>query len=115
MINYKSSAKNFNKSRKRLPLGKDNNGNIIYPHDFVKVHTPHETTTAHCSQVYWNALDGAFISAHPAHILIESNLHKELSIYLKKIFSEDTTCVKISPEKYNEWKLEQAEKNHIVE
>jgi len=110
MINYKSLRK-FNKTRKRLPLGKDDSGKTIYPYDFVRVQIPHETRTSHCSRVQWNALDGAFIDSHPAHVKMELSRHRNLSNYIRKTYAQDTTCVKISWEEYETWEKEQEEKN----
>ena len=106
MINYKSSVRKFNKSRKRLPLGKDDNGKMIYPWDFVRVQIPHETRTSHCSRVRWNALDGAFIDSHPAHLNMKLSTYRDLSDYTRKTYSDDTTCVKITWNEFEAWTKE---------
>jgi hypothetical protein len=98
------SIRRFQKARKRLPLGKDIFGKTIYPYDFVRVQIPHETSTSHCSIVHWNALDGAFLDSHPAHLAMEMGKHRSLRDYLRKTYSKETTCIKITEKEYTEWK-----------
>lgn len=104
MINFKST-KQFNKTRRRLLLGKDDLGNKIYPFDLVRVQIPHETRSSHCSIIYWNALDGAFINAHPAHISMKTSLFRNLRDYFQKESSmlDKITCFKINEKEYEQW------------
>src|SRR5690348_6574419 len=105
MIKYNSSIRKFNKSRKRLPLGKDNNSKMLYPYDFVKVQNTMETKSSHCSRIWWNALDGAFIDSHPAHIILNNCKSRNLRDYLNHNDSSyyKITCVKITYNEYLEW------------
>jgi hypothetical protein len=114
-INF-DSIKKFNKTRKRLLLGKDDNGQKVYPYDFVRLQMDCETRTSYCSRIYWNNLDGAFVDSHPAHILLNGrNNYRNLRDYLgKKDVSlyYEITCVKITAKEYEEW-LEEQEKKKL--
>lgn len=107
MIILNSSLRKFNKSRRKLPLGKDDLGKVIYPYDFIKIQIPHETRTHYCSRVYWNALDGAFVDSHPAHLLLNNQQsYRNLRDFISKVYAPDTICLKISLSEFNEWKIE---------
>lgn len=71
--------------KKAYWIGKDSFGKMIYSGDIVEVWIPHETQKPHQSRVLWNRIDGAFIEAHPAHILIHSGVHhRDLRSYLNQ-------------------------------
>lgn len=49
-------------------LGEDSVGNKLYAWDEVELYMPFEVKTTWKSRIYWNAIDGAFVGAHPTHI-----------------------------------------------
>lgn len=113
--NFKSN-KAYNKWRKQFLLGKDVNGKKLYPGDFVKIYMQAEVTKPHCSMIYWNALDGAFIESHPAHkwmdrIKIDEPRHRDLSRILRDQETYNTNellrfrpiVTKISYTEYLKW------------
>ena len=63
-----TSIRGYQKMRKQVFLGLDDKGKKLYMWDFVKLSNRTELNTSWISQIYWNALDGAFIASHPAHI-----------------------------------------------
>jgi hypothetical protein len=102
MINYKN-FRVFNKTRHRLPLGKDTNGKMLYPHDYVRV--KHDSIIEYCSPIHWNALDGAFIDSSPGFRLVKMDRYKELAPILRKWYDYDNSSyiIKISYIEYTKW------------
>jgi len=54
--------------KEKYYLGEDSVGNKLYVADEVELSMPIETKTPWKSRIYWNAIDGTFVDAHPAHI-----------------------------------------------
>ncbi len=48
-------------------LGEDSVGNKLYAADEVELTMPFETKNPWKSRIHWNAIDGAFVDAHPVH------------------------------------------------
>ena len=64
-----TSFRKFKKSHKvKYYLGEDSVGNKLYATDEVELSMPLETKTTWKSRIHWNAIDGAFVDAHPSHI-----------------------------------------------
>ena len=111
-----TSVKSYNKWRKQFLLGTDVNGKKLYPGDFVKIHMPVEVSKPHCSMIYWSALDGAYIEAHPVHkwmdkLTIDEPRHRDLAKILRDQESYNTEGLlhvrpyieKISYTDYKKW------------
>ena len=62
----------------------DSFGNKIYLGDTVELSMPWEMKSTWKSPVYWNMLDGAFVDAHPGHIKMGINVHRNLREFLDR-------------------------------
>jgi len=85
MFNSKiNSARKYNKERKKLFLGKDDFDQKLYPGDFVELSINIEMRTPWVSRIWWDALHGAYVDAHPGHIAMKLSTTRELSYFFRK-------------------------------
>jgi hypothetical protein len=63
-----TSIRKFNKFRKDVFLGLDDNKKKLYVWDYVKLTANMEVKSSWISRIYWNPVDGAFVDSHPTHI-----------------------------------------------
>ena len=74
-----TSFRKFKKSHKvKYYLGEDSVGNKLYAADEVELSMPFETKTTWKSRIHWNAIDGAFVDAHPSHIKMGLSVDRAL-------------------------------------
>lgn len=114
-----TSIRSYQKMRKQVFLGLDDKGKKLYVWDFVKLTSRIEVKSPWISQIYWNALDGAFVDSHPGHIAMNRGQHstRELAPFIRDKYdishlfypAEKGPILKCSIEKvtykeYLEWK-----------
>lgn len=75
-----TTSKSFNKIKKQVFLGLDDNKRKVYIWDFVKVSNRESIRTPWISQIYWTPLDGAFIDSHPSRIAMNCGDYTTVSL-----------------------------------
>jgi len=97
-------------SARQYPLGKDINGKMLYPWDWVKLWNP-DYRTSWIARIFYNHLDGAFIYSHPSEI--RQNNGERYTVGLasfvrqKKHYSgEEYQVEKVTYKDYLKWKEE---------
>ncbi len=96
--------------KNKLYICNDSFGSRINAGDIVELCMEWEMSSTWTSKVYWNVLDGAFVDAHPGHVKLGLEFHRNLREFIDrepmKIENEDgevevlkTYCKKVKNRK----------------